>query len=130
MLCIAHRGGAGLRPENTLTAFRYAVEMGCDGAELDVQLTRDGEVVVVHDFILNPDICRNAQGGWLEPPTPPIKTLTLRELREFDVGRTRPESEYARRHPEAAPVDGERIPRLVEVIEIAAAARRPFSLLV
>ena len=39
---IAHRGGAGLRPENTLAAFAHAIALGADGAELDVQLTRDG----------------------------------------------------------------------------------------
>ena len=53
-LNIAHRGGAGLRPENTLAAFADAMARGCDGAELDVQLSADGVVVVHHDFRLNP----------------------------------------------------------------------------
>ena len=48
-LNIAHRGGAGLMPEDSLAAFRDAVTRGCDGAELDVQLSKDGEVVVYHD---------------------------------------------------------------------------------
>jgi|SRR3954465_1320801 glycerophosphoryl diester phosphodiesterase len=84
MLCIAHRGGAGLRPENTVEAFRHAVELGCDGAELDVQLTRDGEIVVVHDFVLTPDICRGTSGRWLECASPPICELTLAELQKFE----------------------------------------------
>lgn len=45
----AHRGASGYAPENTLEAFRLAAEMGADGVELDVQLTRDGELVVIHD---------------------------------------------------------------------------------
>lgn len=45
----AHRGASGYAPENTLEAFALAMEMGADGIELDVQLTKDGEVVVIHD---------------------------------------------------------------------------------
>ena len=55
---IAHRGGAALYPENTLAGFRNAVALGCDGAELDVQLSKDGEVIVFHDYLLKPEICR------------------------------------------------------------------------
>lgn len=43
----AHRGASGCLPENTLDAFRKAVEMGADGIELDVQMTKDGELVVI-----------------------------------------------------------------------------------
>ena len=43
----AHRGASGYAPENTLDAFRKAVEMGADGIELDVQMTKDGELVVI-----------------------------------------------------------------------------------
>lgn len=45
----AHRGFSGKYPENTMLAFEKAVEIGADGAELDVQLTKDGEVVIIHD---------------------------------------------------------------------------------
>src|SRR3954469_18713052 len=111
-LCIAHRGGAGLLPENTLAAFCDAVARGCDGAELDVQVSRDGEVVVFHDYQLKPEICRDETGVWLRRPTPRIKDLSLEELRRFDIGRADPVSEYARRHPFLKPIDGERIPTL------------------
>jgi glycerophosphoryl diester phosphodiesterase len=49
MLIFAHRGASDARLENTLPAFAHAVERGADGAELDVQLSRDGEVIVFHD---------------------------------------------------------------------------------
>jgi glycerophosphoryl diester phosphodiesterase len=48
-LVIAHRGGAALAPENTIAAFRRALELGVDGVELDVRLSRDGHPVVIHD---------------------------------------------------------------------------------
>ena len=45
----AHRGYSGNYPENTMLAFKKAIECGVDGIELDVQLTKDGEVVIIHD---------------------------------------------------------------------------------
>jgi len=128
MLCIAHRGGAALRPENTLEAFCHAIELGCDGAELDVQLTRDGEVVVVHDFALSPDICRDTTGRWLERAYLPISELTLAELQRFDVGRAKPGSNYAAAHPLVRWKDGARIPTLAQVVKVARTAPRPFQL--
>jgi glycerophosphoryl diester phosphodiesterase len=127
---IAHRGGAGLRPENTLAAFADAVARGCDGAELDIQLSADGVVVVHHDYRLKPNLTRDGAGRWLKPPTPRIKDLTLEELRGFDIGRAAPESDYARAHASTVWCDGERIPTLVETIAVAKAASAPFQLFV
>lgn len=127
---IAHRGGAKLYPENTLAAFADAVARGCDGAELDVQLSRDGEVVVFHDYRLKPELCRGADGAWLTKPTPLIKDLTRAELQTYDIGRADPQSDYARTHQAVTPCDGERIPTLSQVIAVAKRADRPFKLFV
>lgn len=51
-LVTGHRGARGERPENTLAAFAYAIDIGCDGVELDVHLTRDGVPVVAHDPVV------------------------------------------------------------------------------
>ena len=51
----AHRGASAYAPENTLAAFRLAEEQGADGIELDVQLTKDGQVVVIHDENIDRD---------------------------------------------------------------------------
>lgn len=126
-LNIAHRGGAGLRPENTLAAFRDAIALGCDGAELDVQLSADGVVVVHHDFRLNPAMTR-LNGDWLQGEAPRIKDLRFAELRTFDLGRPDPATEYARLHPALAPADGAAIPSLSEVAALP--APRSFLLLV
>lgn len=124
-LNIAHRGGAALRPENTLAAFRHALALGADGAELDVQLSADGVVVVHHDYRLNPGLTRK-NGAWLKGETPRIKDLSFAELRRFDLGRADPASPYARAHPALMPEDGARIPSLEEV----AALPKSFLLLV
>jgi glycerophosphoryl diester phosphodiesterase len=115
---IAHRGGAQLMPENTLAAFADALARGCDGAELDVQLTRDGVAVVHHDFQLKPGLARK-NGVWLTEPGPRIKDLSLAELRQFDVGTARPGSDYARTHPLLKAMDAA-VPTLEEVAQLAA----------
>lgn len=129
-LCIAHRGGAALRPENTLAAFAHAMALGADGAELDVQLSRDGHVAVVHDFRLSRDLCRDRAGVWLAAPGPPIAQLTLDDIELFDVGRARPGSVHAQEHPDMVAADGERIPLLAEVVALARSAAKPFRLFI
>jgi glycerophosphoryl diester phosphodiesterase len=128
MLNIAHRGGAGLKPENTLAAFANALAMGADGGELDVQLSRDGEVVVFHDFRLKPEICRGPDGRWIQKPTPRIKDLLLSELKRYDVGRLDPASVYAQDHPALQAHDGERIPTLQDLVKLVSKRPKPFIL--
>ena len=48
-IILGHRGASGYAPENTLEAFRLAMDMGADGFELDVHLSKDGELIVMHD---------------------------------------------------------------------------------
>jgi len=129
-LVLAHRGGAALAPENTLCAFANAIALGADGAELDVHLTRDGRVVVHHDYRLNPDICRDARGDWIEAPGPRLVDLGIAELALYDVGRPRPASAYTCEYPALVPADGERIPLLEQVIALARNAPKPFRLFV
>jgi glycerophosphoryl diester phosphodiesterase len=128
-LNIAHRGGAALMPENTLAAFADAVARGCDGVELDVQLSREGVVVVHHDFRLMADVARK-DGAWLAEPGPRIADLTWAELQRFDVGSPRPGSLYAQKHPLARSVPDAKVPPLEEVIALAANAPPPFLLMV
>ena len=73
---IAHRGASGTFPENTLSAFRAAADAGATMCELDVQLTRDGEVVVIHDETVD-----RTTGGAGE-----VAAMTLAELRRLNAG--------------------------------------------
>jgi glycerophosphoryl diester phosphodiesterase len=72
----AHRGGAALRPENTLLAFDHGLSLGADGLEFDVHLSRDGVVVVHHDTTLD----RTTSGRG------PVAALTADELARLDAG--------------------------------------------
>ena len=76
-LLVAHRGGARLAPENTMVAFRMAVrDWWADMLELDVRLTRDGEVIVIHDATVD----RTTDGSGA------VSDLTLDEIRSLDAG--------------------------------------------
>ncbi len=107
-----HRGARGLFPENTLEGFAGTLAIGVDAIEIDVATTADGVAVVTHDAILNPDITRDPHGAWLSGPGPVVRSLSLDELRRYDVGRLRPGSRYAALYPEQIPQDGVRIPTL------------------
>jgi glycerophosphoryl diester phosphodiesterase len=100
---VAHRGGALLAPENTLEAFAGAARLGADVFELDVRLTRDGEVVVFHD-----DETARITGA---PGT--VEVRTLAELRRLDAGWSFTDREGA--HPWRA--RGVTVPTLREVVE-------------
>lgn len=97
LINFAHRGAAGHRPENTMASFSYALELGATGIETDVQMTKDGHLVLIHDETLQ----RTAgTPEW-------VKDVTLEELRSRDAG-----SWY---HPDYS---GEKIPTLNELLEL------------
>src|SRR6185436_16224362 len=100
-LRIAHRGAAGTCPEHTRPAFQRAIELGVDMIELDVQLTRDGELVVLHDLELGRTIrasgfvreCDLAAlraldaGSWFGPSFHDQPVLSLGDVLDLTVGR-------------------------------------------
>lgn len=88
---IAHRGGPVYEPENTLAAFRNAIEVGADWIEMDIQRTQDGTLVVIHDETVD----RTTDG------TGRVEHLTLEQIRAFDAG------------------NGEQVPTFEEVIALA-----------
>jgi glycerophosphoryl diester phosphodiesterase len=73
---IAHRGGAGLRPENTLAAFQHATQIGADILEMDLRVAADGAIVVMHDATVE----RTTDG------TGAVSALSLAELKRLDAG--------------------------------------------
>lgn len=115
----AHRGGRGLAPESTMAAFRNAIAMGVSTIETDLAVTRDGILVLSHEPRLNPDLVRGPDGKWLEAPGPLIHSLTLAELRRYDIGRLNPATKYGTQFPAQKPSDGERFPTLAELFAIA-----------
>ena len=113
-----HRGARGLLPENTLPAFQKALDLGVDTIECDMAITRDGVVVIHHDLWLNPDTTRGPDGKWLDKRGPAIAELTYAELQQYDVGRIKPGTDYARQFPQQQAVDGTRIPRLADLFDL------------
>ena len=114
-----HRGARGLAPENTLAAFRTALDLGVTTLETDLAITKDDAVVISHDPILNPDLVRGPDGQWIGAGGPTIRSLTLAELGRYDIGRINPASRYATQFPTQKPVDGERFPTLAEFFALA-----------
>lgn len=102
----AHRGGALLWPENSLLAFRNALALRADYLELDVHVTRDGEVVVIHD----PTLDRTTTG------TGPVRERTLAELQAL------------RLKDRSGAVIEEGVPTLEQVVMLAAAGKRQMLL--
>ena len=97
-LNIAHRGFSGMYPENTMLAFREAMKAGCHGIETDVQMSKDGVLVICHDELLD----RTSNGTGL------LKDYTYDELINFDFGiKFSPEFQ------------GEKIPTLEELLQFA-----------
>src|SRR5579862_3661603 len=113
-----HRGARALWPENTLAGFARAIDLGVSALELDCAVTRDGVVVVTHDPELNPDLTRDRDGVYLGAAGAPICSLSYAQLQEYDVGRLKPGTPYAARFPAQQPIDGERIPRLGDVLAL------------
>lgn len=81
MINFAHRGFKGQYPENTMLAFRKAIEAGADGIELDVHLTKDNELVIIHDEKLD----RTSDGSGL------VKDKTLAELKKLNLSKLYPD---------------------------------------
>jgi glycerophosphoryl diester phosphodiesterase len=100
-----HRGARGNYPENTLSAFRYAIENDVDALELDLQMTKDKEIIIYHDKQIDTTICSH--------PSARIKDLTLSEILKYDCG-----SKQNPIFPQQIIVVGERIPSFKELIEM------------
>lgn len=83
---IAHRGDRSRFPENTLPAFQAAIDAGATGLELDLLITSDHEIVIHHDFALNPQLCTYDNGSELSE-TPLVYSLPLSFLKTLDCGR-------------------------------------------
>jgi glycerophosphoryl diester phosphodiesterase len=104
MLVIAHRGASGYAPEHTLASYDLALELGADYLEQDLQMTRDGVLVVLHDETLDRTTAGERRGRVIDH--------TLAQVRECDVG-----SWFNRLRPQHAKAEyvGQRIPTLDEV---------------
>lgn len=115
----AHRGGRDVRPENTLYSYAYAIELGATSIECDMQLTKDGHIVMSHNPILNSDITRDENGNYIENNKYDIRLMTVDELKKFDVGVMDPNcGEYYDLHGKTQFTYDAKIPTLEELMQL------------
>ncbi len=112
-----HRGAAGLSPENSIPAYKTALQLGVDVIDMDVTMTKDGVVVVTHDLTLNPAITRDSKGKWIRDSKLAIKQMTFPELELYDIGRIHARTFYAMRLPDQVGQDNVHIPSLKQVLD-------------
>ncbi|MBN8555570.1 MAG: glycerophosphodiester phosphodiesterase [Deltaproteobacteria bacterium] len=116
-----HRGARARRPENTLPAFEYAMKIGADVLELDMNITKDLKIVVSHDSFISPRLCLDEKKNPAKKI--PIYSLTLEEVKKFDCGSIK-NSKF----PDQVPVPGAKIPTLDEVFNLAGPSKIQFNI--
>lgn len=129
----AHRGVRSYLPENTMVSYQEVLRIGTDWVDMDIAMSKDGEIVVTHDPVMNPDLVRDSSGQFLAKSKESLAQLsaaeraqyndkyaishmTVAEIQQFDVGRLNLASSYARFFPKQKAVDGQKMPTLREVI--------------
>ncbi|MCW5963346.1 MAG: glycerophosphodiester phosphodiesterase [Bryobacterales bacterium] len=111
ILVEGHRGARWVLPENTIPAMHHAMEMGADVLEMDLSVTKDNVLVLSHDAVMNPAICKGPDGM-----SRVIRELTLAELKQFDCGWA-PNPGF----PAQQALPGTRMPTLEEIFQEFAA---------
>ena len=112
-----HRGARARRPENTIPAFEYAISQGVDVLELDMNVTKDGVLVVSHDPVLHPPVCSGPV------PQANIHDLTLAQVREWDCGKIQNPG-FATQQA----IPGTKMPTLDEVFDLAPKGNFQFNI--
>lgn len=107
-----HRGARTVRPENTLSAFKYALENKIEVLEMDLQYTKDHVLILGHDEILNKDICLDPQGKKITKDVS-VNNLTLSEIQKYDCGTL-----INPRFPKQVSSPKEKMPTFEEVLKL------------
>ena len=105
-----HRGARGVFPENTIPAFKYAIEHKMTTLELDTNLTKDGNLIVYHDSIINSNLCLDSKGNPAQSNR--ILEMTFEDLKKLDCGSLTNE-----KFPEQTPVPGTKLISLPEFFD-------------
>lgn len=113
-----HRGGRDARPENTLYSYTYAIEEGATTIEGDMQLTKDGVVVMSHNPMLNADITMDENGNYIQPNSIDIRTITYEELQKYNVGHINKNTKYYEEHGKDQITHDAKIPTLEQLLQL------------
>lgn len=112
-----HRGGRDARAENTMYSYFHSIEQGATTIEGDVQMTKDGVLVMSHNPVLNPDITKDKNGNYITKDID-IRTSTYDELKQYNVGYINPSTEYYAKHGTTQVTCDAKIPRLEDLLQL------------
>ncbi|WP_299895558.1 glycerophosphodiester phosphodiesterase family protein [uncultured Ruegeria sp.] len=115
---VGHRGARGALPENSMVGFDFALSIGVPLLEFDVVLTADNVPVITHNHRLHAASFRDSNGLFLIGEEPKVSALTYEQLRQFDIGRLDGQSAYGQRFPDQAQIDGVRVPKLLDLLDL------------
>ena len=113
-----HRGCRDARPENTLYAFQYALEHNAPTIECDINLTKDGVLVISHNMVLNPALAKDEDGNYVEADRYVINQMTLEEVQSFNVGHIDEKTDYYDLHGRTQITADAHIPTLRDLFEL------------
>ena len=113
---VGHRGARGLFPENSMFGFENILKMGVTLIELDVVFSKDKTPIITHDHTINPSTSRDVDGEFVNENIK-VSSLTVEQIKNYEIGRLDLDSDYGRRFPEQAQLDGIYMPTLQELFE-------------
>ncbi len=117
---VGHRGARGVLPENSMIGFDFSLSIGVPLLEFDVVLTADDVPVITHNHRLHASSFRDTNGLFLSGKEPKVSSLTFEQIQQFDIGRLDGHSAYGQRFPDQAQLDGVRVPRLIDLLDLVA----------
>ncbi|WP_425082338.1 glycerophosphodiester phosphodiesterase family protein [Ruegeria arenilitoris] len=115
---VGHRGARGVLPENSMIGFDFSLSIGVPLLEFDVVLTADDVPVITHNHRLHAPSFRGADGLFLTGEEPKVSSLTFEKIQQFDIGRLDGHSAYGQRFPDQAQLEGVRVPRLMDLLDL------------
>ncbi len=115
---VGHRGARGVLPENSMIGFDFSLSIGVPLLEFDVVLTADDVPVITHNHRLHAPSFRDAKGLFLTGEEPKVSSLTFEQIQQFDIGRLDGHSAYGQRFPDQAQLDGIRVPKLQDLLDL------------
>ena len=113
---VGHRGARGLFPENSMVGFENILKMGVTLIELDVVFSKDKTPIITHDHTINPSTSRDVDGEFVNENIK-VSSLTVEQIKNYEIGRFDLDSDYGKRFPEQAQLDGIYMPTLQELFE-------------
>ena len=113
---VGHRGARGLFPENSMVGFENILKIGVTLIELDVVFSKDKTPIITHNHTINPSTSRDVDGEFVNKNIK-ISSLTVEQIKNYEIGRLDLDSDYGKRFPEQAQLDGIYMPTLQELFE-------------